>query len=296
NRVKDMVAVVTGATSGIGREVARLLAEQGMRVLGIGRSPDRCRQAGQELRNAEGRSSVELLPADLSSREEIQRLAAEIKARTARVDILVNNAGVFTFTRKETVDGLETQLAVNWLSAFLLTGLLAEPLRRAGGARVVNLSSGSHFAGRMYWEDLGLSKRYRGLQAYCQSKLAMVLFTAELDRRFHGQQMPAAYAVDPGLVKTDIAAKGTNALVRLAWKIRTRNGIPARQAAESVAWCASSPDARGMGGLYWKDRSPRVPSKEALDPASARRLWETGECLSGVRYAGAAASVHAAHA
>jgi NAD(P)-dependent dehydrogenase (short-subunit alcohol dehydrogenase family) len=291
-------AVVTGATSGIGREVARILAEQGMRVLGIGRSPERCRQAGQDLRDSTGSHSVDYLPADLSSLEEIRRLAADIAARTPRVDVLVNNAGVFTFRRAETVDGLETQLAVNWLAGFALTGLLMEPLRRSPGARIVNVSSGSHYAGAMHWDDPGLRRGYQGLKAYDQSKLAMVLFTAELARRFRGPRSPAAYAVDPGLVKTDIAAKGNNALVRLVWRIRTRNGIPARQAAESVAWCASSPDARGMSGLYWKERSPVVPSEEARDPGAARRLWEMGESLSGVRWrpAGMTDSVHAAEA
>jgi NAD(P)-dependent dehydrogenase (short-subunit alcohol dehydrogenase family) len=276
-------AVVTGATSGIGREVALLLAERGMRVIGVGRSAKGCREAQAAIRESAGHDEVDFLRADLSALAEVRRLAGEILQREPCVDVLVNNAGTFTLERRLTVDGLETQLAVNWLSAFLLTGLLMEPLRRSGGARIVNLSSGSHFSGTMHWDDLGLARGYHGLKAYDQSKLAMVLFTAELARRC-GASGPWAYAVDPGLVRTEIAAKGNNGLVKLVWKIRTRKGIPPREAARSVAWCAADPAARGLTGGYWKERSEVEASAEARDPAAAKRLWETGEALSGLRW------------
>ncbi len=279
-----ITAVVTGATSGIGREVALLLAERGMRVIGVGRSAERCREAQAGIRESAGHDEVDFLQADLSSLADVRRLAGKILEREPCVDVLVNNAGTFTLDRRLTVDGLETQLAVNWLSAFLLTGLLMEPLRRAGGARIVNLSSGSHFAGTMHWDDLGLARGYHGLKAYDQSKLAMVLFTAELARRFGGPLDPFVYAVDPGLVRTQIAAKGNNGLVRLVWKIRTRKGISPRQAAASVAWCAADPAARGLTGRYWKERAEVQPSEEARDTAAARRLWEIGERLTGLRW------------
>jgi len=278
-----MTTVVTGATSGIGKEVACLLAEREMRVLGVGRSPERCRAAETEIRELTGNPGVDFLQADLSSLADVQRLAAEIRERAPSIDVLVNNAGTFTLDRRLTVDGLETQLAVNWLSAFLLTGLLMEPLQRSGAARIVNLSSGSHFSGSMHWEDLGLSQGYQGLKAYDQSKLAMVLFTAELARRYAGPSDPSVYAVDPGLVRTEIGAKGNGRLVKLVWKIRTRKGISPRQAAQSVAWCATEPSVRGKTGRYWKERAEARSSEESRDPAAARRLWEIGESLTGLR-------------
>jgi NAD(P)-dependent dehydrogenase (short-subunit alcohol dehydrogenase family) len=279
-----MNAVVTGATSGIGREVARLLAEQGARVIGVGRSAERCQQAQRDLRESSGSPRIDVLPADLSSLAEIRRLAAEVAGRLPRIDVLVNNAGVFTLRRVETVDGLETQLAVNWLSAFALTGLLMDRLLEAGAARIVNLSSGSHYAGHMHWDDLGLRRGYTGLKAYDQSKLAMVLFTRELSRRYAVPGAPAAFAVDPGLVRTGIGAKDPHALVRLMWKIRTRKGIPAARAADSVAWCALEPRLSRASGRYWKEKVEREPSREARDPLAASRLWEIGEGLSGVRW------------
>jgi retinol dehydrogenase 12 len=208
--------------------------------------------------------------------------------------VLVNNAGVFTFTRKETVDGLETQLAVNWLAAFMLTGLLLPRLLAAPYPRVVTVSSGSHFAGTMHWKDPGLKRGYQGLKAYDQSKLAGVLFSCELGRRYRntphtdpllpGRASLSTYAVDPGLVKTRIAAKGNNGLVRLIWEIRTLKGISAAEAAESVAWCAEDPVAGGKSGLYWKERKPVPSSSESCDPQAAARLWELGERLCGVSY------------
>jgi retinol dehydrogenase-12 len=269
-----------------------------MRVLGTGRSPERCRQAAEEMRTLTGNPDVDYLSADLSSLAEVSRLAVEITARARRIDVLVNNAGVFTFRRTVTADGLETQLAVNWLAAFALTGLLMERLQDSRGPRIVNVSSGSHYTGRMHWDDLSLRRGYQGLKAYDQSKLAMVLFTAELARRCCGPGSPVACAVDPGLVKTEIAAKGTNALLRLVWKVRTRRGITAAQAAEAVAWCATEPSLSGRSGRYWKERTEQRPSDEARDPIAARRLWEMGERLSGVRYGGQteARSLHPAQA
>ena len=124
DEMNGTTSVVTGATSGIGRELVRLLAAQGGRVIGVGRSAERCREAQQDIRDATGNPRVAYLKADLSSQAEIRELAAAIAASEARIDVLVNNAGVFTLSRRETVDGLETQLAVNWLAAFMLTGLL----------------------------------------------------------------------------------------------------------------------------------------------------------------------------
>jgi NAD(P)-dependent dehydrogenase (short-subunit alcohol dehydrogenase family) len=274
--------VVTGATSGIGREVALLLASQGARVIGIGRDWNRCTEACSAIAAESGNPDVSFEIADLSSLPEIRALANRLRARCARIDVLVNNAGTFTFRRMETADGLESQLAVNWLAGFLLTGLLLPCLRAAPHARTVTVSSGSHFAGRIHWNDIQLHRRYHGLKAYDQSKLATVLFMAELARR-HGADL-STYAVDPGLVRTEIGMKRTGPLVRMVWKLRTRGGITARQAAESVAWCAAASGIDDQTGLYWKEREPVTPSPRAQSGEDARRLWSMAEELCGLRY------------
>ena len=203
---------------------------------------------------------------------------------SSRVDVLVNNAGTFTLTRRETVDGLETQLAVNWLSAFMLTGLLLPLLKEAHGARVISLSSGSHFSGKMHWKDPGLRRGYHGLKAYDQSKLAVLLFTYELARRLDATAEISSHAVDPGLVKTDIGIKGNGSLVRWAWKIRTRNGISPMVAAQSVAFLASDTSLDGKTAGYWKECREMPSSPASHDLGDAARLWALGEKLSGVSY------------
>jgi retinol dehydrogenase 12 len=278
------VCVVTGATSGIGWEVARILAHRGTTVIGIGRDAGRCRSSEDTLRREAAGGMVRYLAADLSSLTQVREAAAAIAADVPRVDVLVNNAGTFSFRRKESDDGVELQLAVNWLAAYALTGLLLPRLLASPGARVVTVSSGSHFAGRMHWHDLQLRHGYNGLKAYDQSKLATVLFTKELARRLGARADLAAYAVDPGLVRTDIGRKAGNRLVSLAWRWRTRHGIDARAAAQSVCWCAVEKEAAGRSGGYWKERRVVAPSERAEDLLDAWKLWEAGAALSGISY------------
>jgi NAD(P)-dependent dehydrogenase (short-subunit alcohol dehydrogenase family) len=279
--LRAKTCVVTGATSGIGLEVARQLAARGATVIGVGRDPARCEAAARRL-------GISCEVADLSSLAEVRRLAGRIAALAPRLDVLVNNAGTFSFVRRETVDGLELTFAVNHLASFLLTNLLLARLEAAGEARVVIVSSGSHYAGQMHWDDLGLRRGFSGLKAYDQSKLATVLFVRELARRLGPASPVSAYAVDPGLVRTDIGLKGTRPLVRLVWRLRSGRGIDPAMAAESVAWCAVSEEAAGSTGLYWKERRPVEPSARARDDAAARRLWEESEALCGMRHARAA--------
>ncbi len=284
DHMKGKTCVITGATSGIGREVAVRLAAQGARVIGVGRSSARCAEACTAITSRTGNRQVIFLSADLASMSEIRRLAADIARLASRVDVLINNAGTFTFRRRLTCDGLETQLAVNWLSAFLLTGLLLPLLRAAPAARVISVSSGSHYAGRMHWKDPGLRRGYNGLKAYDQSKLALVLFTHELARRLGSSSTIACHAVDPGLVKTDIGLKGNGGIVKLIWKMRTRNGISPAEAAQSVAFLAVDASIKGKTSGYWKESRELEASKASHDLNDARRLWELGETLGGVTY------------
>jgi NAD(P)-dependent dehydrogenase (short-subunit alcohol dehydrogenase family) len=284
NDTHGLTCVVTGATSGIGFELTRILAGGGARVIGVGRSPERCEAAARDLRCATGNRGVSYVPADLSSLSEIRALAAKIMDMTDQVEVLANNAGTFTLARSETVDGLETQLVVNWLAGFMLTGLLMNRLLAAPAARVLTTSSGSHFSGRIHWSDPGMRRGYNGLKAYDQSKLATVLFTTELARRLGAGSPVSAYAVDPGLVKTDIGMKGNGRLVQMVWKIRTRKGISPLDAARSLAYCATDQGAAGRTGHYWKEGTVLQPSERALDEEAARRLWRMGEELCGVSY------------
>jgi len=277
--------LVTGATSGIGFETALVLARAGARVIGVGRDPARCAAAAARIAEASAGvpgAEVRFEVADLSSQAEVRSLAARVAEREPHLDVLVNNAGLFTFRRAESVDGIEMQLAVNHLAAFLLAHELLPLLAAAPRARVVFVSSGSHFQGRIRWGDPGRRRFYNGLAAYEQSKLAVLMIARELADRLGPVSSIDTYAADPGLVRTDIGQKDRSPLVRWIWDLRARGGICAAESAASVAWLAIEPTLEGVTGGYWKERVPLSPSARAADPVACRRLWDLSSRLCGI--------------
>ena len=278
--------VITGATSGIGLAAARALASKGYRVIGAGRLPSRCREAEGALRAEIPGAVVDYLVADLGSQRQIRTLAATIRKRleadNGRLDVLVNNAGIVSTWYLATEDGYETQFAVNYLASFLLTQEMLPMLRKSGSARVITISSGSHYRTRMRWHDVMFRNGYNCLSAYKQSKLANVIFTNELNRRLEPSSGVRAYAVDPGLVDTAIGEKGTAGIARWFWRIRRRSGIPPEQAAETIVHLATSPMLEDPEASYWKECRPKRPSPYAEREDVMQRLWEMSERLSGL--------------
>ncbi|HEX2987190.1 MAG TPA: SDR family NAD(P)-dependent oxidoreductase, partial [Chloroflexota bacterium] len=173
--MKGKLCVVTGATSGIGRETALGLARLGAEVVVVGRDRTKTEGVTKEIREETGNSAVHYALADLSSQTEIRRLAQELKDRFPRLDVLVNNAGALFMSRQETVDGIEMSLAVNYLGAFLLTNLLLDRLTATAPARIVNVAAEAHRQAKLDLDDLTWSKkRYHGQPAYARAKLALL--------------------------------------------------------------------------------------------------------------------------
>ena len=279
--------VVTGATAGIGLAAARALVGRGAHVIGVGRSDERCRSARQMILEESPEASVSMLVADLSSQRQVRGLAADIRvllqeAGDTKLDVLVNNAGTVSSWHKVTEDGYELQFAVNHLAPFLLTHELMPMLQQAPSARVLIVSSGSHYGTDMHWSDVMYRQHYNCLVAYKQSKLANVLFIAELNRRLGDQSSIRAYAVDPGLVNTEIGLKGTSGIENLVWQFRRSGGVTPEQGADTVVYLAGEPDIPASHRIYWKERTPLAPSNIALDEAEAARLWSLSERLCGV--------------
>jgi NAD(P)-dependent dehydrogenase (short-subunit alcohol dehydrogenase family) len=274
--------LVTGATSGIGFETALALARHGARVIGVGRDAARCAAAAVRIAAAVPGADVRFETADLSSQAGVRALAALVAGREPRLDALVNNAGLFTFRRAESVDGIEMQLAVNHLAPFLLTHELLPLLAEAPRARVVFVSSGSHFQGRIRWGDPGRRRFYNGLAAYEQSKLAVLMLARELARRFGPGSTIDTFAADPGLVRTDIGRKDPSRIVGWVWGLRARGGISAPDSAAAVAWLVIEPSIAGITGGYWKERRLLGPSPRATDPEACRRLWDLSARLCGI--------------
>lgn len=279
--------VITGATSGIGRAALRALAARGACVIGVGRSAARCRETQQAILAEFPDARVHFAVADLASQRQVRTLAATIReyvqsAGGGKLDALVNNAGTVSSWYTTTEDGYELQFAVNHLAPFLLTHELMPLLEAAASARVVTVSSGSHYGARIAWQDVMLRHRYGVLRAYKQSKLANVMFSAELNRRLGTASHIRAYAADPGLVSTAIGLKGTSGLANRVWRWRMARGASPEQAAGTVVYLASSPEVEGSTAVYWKDCRPKAPSRYARREDEAARLWALSERLCGV--------------
>src|SRR2546428_6758897 len=181
--MQGKICLVTGATSGSGLVPARALAHQAATVVLVGRNPERTAATVSRLQQETGNPHVECLLADLSAQAQVRQLAGEFQRRFARLDVLLNNAGAFIARRGLSVDGIEMTLALNHLAYFLLTHLLLDTLKASAAARIVNVSSNAHSGAQFDFTDPQGARRYRGWDAYCQSKLANLLFTYELSRR-----------------------------------------------------------------------------------------------------------------
>ncbi len=286
---ENKTAVITGATSGIGLATAKKLVGRGITVIGTGRDQARCDMAREEILKTCPEAKIYYLTADLSSLKQVWELAEGIQALLKELgrkplDILVNNAGTFSNWYVSTPEGFELQFAVNHLAPFLLTYALLPNLRSSAAARVIMVSSGSHYGARIHWKDVLLRRHYNCLRAYKQSKLANVLFAAEFNRRI-GIKIPIqAFAVDPGLVNTDIGFKGTSGIARYVWKMRKEKGTSATVPATCISYLCCNPQIQASPDVYWKDCKPKLPSRYSRKPEAAARLWELSERMCGIKY------------
>jgi NAD(P)-dependent dehydrogenase (short-subunit alcohol dehydrogenase family) len=277
--MEGKVALVTGASSGIGEAVALELAERGARVVPVGRDAGRLAKVAKRIERAGG-GAAEPLRADFASLAEVRGLASGVLERHERIDVLVNNAGLTAGRRELTEDGHELTFAVNHLAPFLLTNLLLPRLRACAPARVVTTSSDAHRSGRLDFDDLQREHGWASWRAYSDSKLANVLFTRALARRLEGSAVDAN-AVHPGVIRTRLG-RGASPLLRLGWTaVKPFLGSP-RRGADTIAWLAGSPEAEGLSGLYFSDGHPAPLRGQAADDDAAERLWKVSEGLTGL--------------
>ena len=278
--MQGKICTVTGATSGIGAVTAHHLAAQGARVVVISRNEQRCQNTVAEIRGQTGNPHVEYLVADLSSQDQIRKLAAEFHERYPCLDVLVNNAGAFFLARKESVDGIEMTFALDHLSYFLLTILLLDVLKASASARVVNVASAAHRGARIDFNDLQAEHGYGPMRAYGQAKLANILFTYELAHRLADSGV-TANALHPGFVASNFA-KNNGWVVRVAMRIVHLFAISPEQGAQTSLYLASSPEVEGITGKYFVDCKPVPSSPASYDQDAAKRLWRESERLTGL--------------
>lgn len=280
--------LITGATSGIGLAAAHGLAAMGAEILGVGRSSQRCAQTAEAIRNTSSNPNIHFFTADLSAQRQVRRLAGEVAAHiekhSGHLDVLVNNAGAVSTWYQATEDGYELQFAVNHLAAFLLTYELLPLLQAAPEARILTVTSRSHRRMRIFWNDVMLRRFYFILLAYKQTKLANVMFTVGLNRRLKPGSSLRAYAIDPGLVNTNIALKDQPAIVRWVWNIRRQKGAHPYDGAKTLIYAASSPRLDPPDGVYWRHCRSIPPDPYAQRPEEVERLWQLSERLCGIEY------------
>ena len=278
--LRGKTCLVTGATSGIGEQIALGLAREGARVALVGRTRERGEASAERIRRESGSSEVELLLADLASQAEVRSLAERVLVRFPSLHVLVNNAGIANLRRETTADGLEATFAVNHLAYFQLTLLLLERLRASAPARVVNVSSDAHKFGRLDFGDLQSERRYRGMKVYGRSKTANILFTRELARRLEGSGV-TVNCLHPGAVATRLGQQNGAFARVLTGVLRPFFRTPA-QGADTAVWLASDPALEGATGGYYYSRRERQPAAHARDAASAARLFDVSAGLVGL--------------
>jgi len=278
--MQGRTCLVTGANRGIGFAIAHGLAAQGAHVILVVRDEKAGNAAAEEIRRVTESDAVDVLVADLSSQASIRELAEQVLTRYRRLHVLVNNAGVITRRRSLTVDGIETQFAVNHLAYFLLTSLLLQRLRTSVPARIVVMASDAHWTHELDFEDLQLSRGWRPVRAYSQSKLANVLFAYELARRLSGTGVTVNCA-HPGGVATKLLASAFP-LPTITTPLVYRFAASPAQGAETPLWLATAPELDEITGKYFVRRKAVPSSAATYDLFAARQLWDESARLTGL--------------
>jgi NAD(P)-dependent dehydrogenase (short-subunit alcohol dehydrogenase family) len=290
------VAIVTGANSGIGYATARALARKEAAVILACRNKEKGEAAVRQITQAYPEAKAEFMSLDLSDLASVHRFADEFASHYVQLDILINNAGIMWAPFSKTADGFENQFATNHLGHFALTGLLLDHIVRTPQARIVTVSSWGHRFGKIDFDNLNAEKGYDGERAYGQSKLANLLFTYELQRRFEVAGVDAiAAAAHPGATVTNLPASWTAVNPRAHWRVvRMLNsfiGQKPEMGALPTLYAATAPDVQGgdyygprnWGGL--RGHPTKVQSSDSsYDTAVAAKLWTVSEELTGVRY------------
>ncbi|MEM9173629.1 MAG: SDR family NAD(P)-dependent oxidoreductase [Myxococcota bacterium] len=274
------VCLVTGATDGHGRALAKRLVERGAEVVVHARSDEKARRVCEAIARETGRKAPEILLADLSRGEEVDAAVERYRASGRPLHVLVNNAGLVALGRETNEAGHELTFAVNYLALFRLTLGLLPLLRECGPARIVNISSDTYRVAKLELDDLMLEHDYGIMKAYGQSKLAVLYFTLELARRTRGQGV-SVNAVDPGPVASNIGANNPGLAYRLVGPLIRGLFPSAERAARTALWVATDPALAEQSGGYYRSLAHRVDPLDFDEDASAR-LWQQSLQLNAI--------------
>lgn len=255
------VILITGSTDGIGRLTALKLAEKNVRLIIHGRNPEKVKNVISELRNESLNEKVEGFTYDFSSLNEVRKFADEVISKYNKIDVLINNAGVGFADKGKSKDGYELRFAVNYLAPFLLTHLLLPLLKMAAPSRIVNVSSAGQSP--INFDDILLEKNFNAVQAYCQSKLALIMFTINLAEKLKSENI-TVNSLHPGTYLDTNMVRRSNIS---PW------GEP-ESGADAEVYLATSPKLKDITGKYFNVTSEARAESQAYDRQARKRLWE----------------------
>jgi len=277
------ICLITGATSGIGKAAALALAKKNYELILIGRNEEKTRKVCYDIKKKTGNDNVKYFVCDLSLLQDVCSTADKIKNAYDRIDVLINNAGAKFLRHQLTKEGIELTLATNHLGHFMLTLSLIDLLKRSPSARIINISSGAHYAGNGVIENILTAHDYDGRKQYSNSKLANVLFTYALADKLKGRGI-AVNAVDPGGVATNFARNNglLHWMKHRIYYLRKRQLLTPEQGAETLVFLSSADDVIGITGKYFIKMKEKRSSDISYDKALKDKIWELSVALSGI--------------
>ncbi|XP_070576872.1 retinol dehydrogenase 11-like [Ptychodera flava] len=285
NRLHGKTVVITGANSGIGKEVSKELAKRGARLIFGCRDVTKGREAADKIGRETGNKMISVYKVDVADLDSVREFSEQIHDSEENVDILINNAGVYSCPYALTKNGFETQFGVNYAGHFLLTHLLLDLLKKSVPSRIINTTSVAYKGGKINFDNLNMKDNYKPSKAYCNSKLAVLLFTRELSRRLKGSGV-TVNSVNPGLTNSNL---GRHVTADMSWP-RYLLGLAIvgmmfktpKQGAQTTIYCAVEPSLDEVTGQYFSDCMQKDVSPPGDDDDVARHLWDTTVKLVGL--------------
>jgi NAD(P)-dependent dehydrogenase (short-subunit alcohol dehydrogenase family) len=273
--MKGKIVLITGATSGIGKETAKGVAMQGATVVFTARDAQRGEQTRQELIQQTKNPNIDVLFCDLASFASIRDCCNQFLKKYPALHVLINNAGIVDYHRRESKDGIENMFAVNYLAPFLMTNLLLDMLKKSAPARIINLTSGLH-SGTIHFDDIEFKKGFSGMKVYGHSKLAIILWTRFLAENLKGTDV-TVNCVNPGMSTTNLGRDAGWISAKFFKLLGKKPSI----AAETPIQLASASEVETITGEYFENKSVKKINEETYDMVAARKLWEISKTYVG---------------
>ena len=273
--MKDKIVIVTGANSGMGKIIATELAKKGCTLIMVCRIREKPNVALNEVSGQSKNPNIDLMTTDLSSQKQIRELAEKINQKYPKIDVLINNAGCMSFGYSETEDNIETTFATNHLAYFLLTNLLLDNILKSNDGKIINVSSEASKSANINFDDLNMKSNYSTFKAYAQSKLANIMFTYELARKYPEIKVNC---VHPGNIPNTKLGQGSNIYKKFIETLPKNQILTPEEGADTTIWLATQPNLEHTG-KYFYQREQIKSNPISYNQELTKKLWDVSEKL-----------------